>query len=669
MKIPPTGLLAAVLLMLLALCPVLAAAQAETYSPGQYAELNTVSDRADSRLSVTVTDGEYALAWSDIEQRWAVSGEEKLYLLRFRVRNDGQQVETIDPRVLQFLVTDEASRSFDEPLAFRLPGTSQSANARLVQSQSIDIETAFLIPADAVITSVHVADARSGRGPGVRFSIDSTASLPRELSPDGISIDPIVAARTGTWYPLGVTDVRIDSIETASEPIMNLSPSEDDDIAVVAFSARNRSNADIRIHRGLYRETSVSTEDGDRDLLRVVFRDSDRDTDFPLLPGDEVRLRSLFRIPQGNSISSVDFVERIGTRGGLLSRRYRIGENGATVAGGHSPTVGVAGGATGSTPAASTPAPAGTGTGLAVGATPAPIATGSDGITEIPAETPPHMGQASVPEGLLPEEELVTAVMADPVPIIAGATVEPEMVSVPRAEFVLRLQSYYVEGPSGSDESRPEFQLMVFNYKGRFGDEVFIRGDDTARRAQVTDRDVSGGFRYPLSSYTHLSYRYRARPFDIMALVFIMIERDDSSGSRREAYMQRMNTAFFNAFISEVGRDLGVDYDNLSPADADRIVERFTTSARLAADAIHTIGVHDRDIGGAADADEVSAPSVFFWINADDERNPGIITHSRIPPRDANREILPYPWPSPIQNRINPEIDPNNILRFEISKE
>lgn len=666
------------ILTVVLLWPAHAAAQAvETFSVGQYAELNTVSDRADSRLSVTVSSGEYALAWADIDQRWAVAGEEKLYVLRFQIRNDGQQVESIEPRLLRLLVTDDANRSYDEPLAFRLPGTSRSADARLVQSQSIDIETAFLIPADAAITSVFIADARSDRGPGVQFSVNSAATLPRALSPDGVTIDPIVAARSGTWYPLGVTDVRVDSIDISSEPILNLSLTDDEDIAVVAFTARNRANSDVRIHRGLYRDTAVATADGDRDLLRIIFRDSDRDTDFPLLPGAEVSLRSLFRVPSEGSISSVDFVERIGTRGGLLSRRYRIGEGGSAgaVAGTTTPAVGVAGGASqasGSSAPAADPVPsarapsAAAPAGGVIVAERAPVATGTEEITEIPAQTPPLVGEATIPEGVVPEE-VPTLVRADPVPIIPQATVVPEVISVPNADFIVRLRDYYVA--ENTSESRPEYQLMVFNFRGRFDDPVFILPDERGRRDHITSRDVWPGTRISLSSAGLNSYYRNARPFEVMALVFIMIERDDSSGSDREAYMRRMHQEFLSAFASEFMRDLGVDFDDLSPADADRVVAQFETSAEVASDAMFDLGLRDREIGGALDADEVSAPSVFFWINADDQRNPGIITHSRLNGRAEGRNNMAYPWPSLISTRINPEVGPNNILRFELSRE
>lgn len=666
-----------VFLTMLVLSAAAAGAQSiQTFGAGEFAELNTVANRTDSRLSVSVLGGEYALAWQNIDQRWAVTGEEKLYVLRFRVRNDGQQVETIEPRLLQILVSDDANRSFDEPLAFRLPDSVQSANARLVQSQSIDIETAFLIPADAAITAAYLADARADRGPGIRFTVNSSASLPRELSPNGVTIDAIVGARSGTWYPLGVTDVRVDGVTIATEAVQNFAPDDSTDIAIVDFSARNRSNKDIRVHRGLYRETSVSTSDGDRDLLGLLFRNADRDTDFPLLPNDEVALRALFKVPKAANVESVDFVEKIGTRGGELSRRYIVGVGGVgqTVAGSAAPAVGVSGTSSGGVSTPATPEPAGpapAGSGLVTAErTPQPTGSATTSATTVNT-TPTVTAPAVIPDEVLPQEEFVTSTAAGPILLDpqGQATIVPQTITVPNADFIVRLKDYYVpaERSGTTDESRPEYQLMVFNLRGRFG-ETIVTPESASRRDHVTERDVFRGKYFPLSGYPRLRSDYRsAKPFEVMGLVMIMIERDDSEGGDRHAYITRMRERFAYVFYNEFSRSLGVDYNNLTDADATRVAGAFETSSRAAIDAIRNYVLQDPGIGGAINEDEVSDPAVFFWINADDAHNPGIIRTHHF--NYSAIATTPFPWPTLIEQRLDPEWGGAAKIRFEISKE
>jgi len=127
-----------------------------------------------------------------------------------------------------------------------------------------------------------------------------------------------------------------------------------------------------------------------------------------------------------------------------------------------------------------------------------------------------------------------------------------------------------------------------------------------------------------------------------------------------------MRERFAYVFYNEFSRSLGVDYNNLTDADATRIAGAFETSSRAAIDAIRNYVLQDLGVGGATNSDEVSPPGIFFWINADDAHNPGIIRTHHFDYSPTTR--TPYPWPTLIEQRLDPEMGGAKI-RFEISKE
>jgi hypothetical protein len=278
----------------------------------------------DDPLVVSVSGARYELAWANVDPQTALIGDEKLVIVSLALRNDGNSAFPLSARNLETQLIDSVGRGHDTIAAIRIQGSTESAESNLLPGVTMNLDIGLLVPGSAQIEAVVLRDTRSRRGPGVRIDVPLSASLPRELSADGIAVAATVDARTGTWYSLGATDVRVDGISRSPEPLLRVRPAEDEEVASVALMVRNRSAQELRLHAGLFRGSALAITDGERRPLLLLLETRDQVADFALLPGAEVAVRMIFEVPVDAAAQRLDLVEQVGARGGALSRRYLV---------------------------------------------------------------------------------------------------------------------------------------------------------------------------------------------------------------------------------------------------------------------------------------------------------------------------------------------------------
>ena len=314
------------LVLVAAILPIRNAAQAQekVYRPGELAPITLADSRDPSRLQASVGGGRYALALDNADRRAMVAQNEKLFVLTFSIFNEAGPPREIDEDAVDFLITDNDGRTFDDFIRLRMAGRDEVASTTLMPARTIVLDAVFRVPLNANIIEAYITDAKFGEAPGPRFRFESLRSLPRAVSPDGWRVEASVPAATGVWYPLGGTDVRVNGFEVRSEPLGRFIPDDRMDIITVEFIARNRLNELYDVRQAIYAPTRLIVPGATVTLNEVWLRDHDNSVRWTLEPGDSVALRAIFKVAKGKIPAAIHFVEKMGPRGGLLSRQYEV---------------------------------------------------------------------------------------------------------------------------------------------------------------------------------------------------------------------------------------------------------------------------------------------------------------------------------------------------------
>lgn len=547
-------------------------------------------------LTASVSGARYAMSWPAVDPRSALTGDEKLVIVSLTLRNDGDGVFALSTRTLDVQVLDRAGRGHDKVAGLRIAGRSESAESNLLPGVSMNLDVGVIVPGSAEAIAVAVRDQRSNRGPGVRVDVPVAASLPRSLSPDGITVTASVDAGTGVWYPLGATDVRVEGIARTSEPLLRVRPDEDEEVAVASLTVRNRSSQELRLHAGLFRDSALAITDGERKPLLLLLETRDEVADFALLPGAEAAVRMVFEIPADAAARRLDLVEHVGARSGALSRRYLVALGAPTGSG----LIGV------------TPDPEHMASGP--GATP-PLTL--EGAAQTLPELTGRPDPATLPGTLSGTE-------AGPV-ILPQETILLETVGIPEVMYVVRLDSFRVE--DAQEGSGDEPWLIVMQFQGRIGD-TSVPSATRSRRSFLgsVDWGESGRERSLAGNPLQRTEYTRVRPYEISGLVIFLLEGDESSDGERERLMRYLHSRTNQVWNSEISRRLGLDYNDFRPVNRDRIVQEFERFATNVEGGIVDIKGNARENfdWSSGDSDEIMDVRSTFWINVDDAANPGV---------------------------------------------
>ena len=279
-------------------------------------------------LLLSTLAGEYALGSLDINPGSAVAGDEKLLVLSFTISNPGSTPKQINARNIVIGVVDANTGGTydDRTLVLRIANTTFTVDALLMPKTSMRLSADIRVPAWAKITSVAIKE-RSGKAAPRTFSLGGGSGAVTTLPPESAAVWPRIGASRETWYPLGTIDFMVQSYELATASIQRYTPDETKDIVIVNLWVRNRTIGDLRLHEGLFSGSRLVTDQGESDVVALLFGAADRRADFDMLPEQTVRLRAIAEVPKGAAINSVNVVEKIGARGGALSHEYIVDMN------------------------------------------------------------------------------------------------------------------------------------------------------------------------------------------------------------------------------------------------------------------------------------------------------------------------------------------------------
>jgi hypothetical protein len=606
---------------------------------------------------IAFRNASYSLGLERTVPHQAVTSEEKVFNFRFTLANSVGSVFSINNGNPKVVFQDMRGFQYDVD-EFRLTSDPESAEAFLLPYQKLNINAVARIPADAWIVKAFVS-VRSQTTP-LEIAVDSVEPLPSEVSADGRSIVSTVPGKRETWYPLGTIDVRVDDVEILEDPLGRSRPQEGEKTVAVSARVRNRLNRNQRLHGALFTDTSLITSSGGAVLPKgLLFGGVDRDVDFQLLPDQEVSVRFVFTVDDSDQPVAASIVEKIGSRGGVRSRRYNIDLATPTPGFVNNATLGVESSVVRARSVSdSLVAPVSDYRDPASPMTvprPAP-----DVVTRDPSELPIEVTGRGV-----------TTVMADPMLIdTTQYTVVMPALDFPNRRYTAHMDRFRVidQQENGGDEP----WLAVIGMRGRPGDPAnepaFYMADRSRRFIGPVDWAKRGTSR-SLAGNRIQSWRFtKARPYEIHAYVVINFEGDNSSDGERQRAANAIMGKVMGVWAAEMNRSYGFDYDDLTAANRDRIVAEFRNIAeRLNRDFDAAANnAHEQFSWSTGDTDEYQGLGSIVWIHVDDAGNPGAAIQGRFnrPLVDSYTfgfggnygNVLPLVIETPTQYRLDFEI-------------
>ena len=603
----------------------------------------------------------YTLGLPSVSPSNATTAEEKVINLTLSVGMFEPVFMTINKSSLKVEFEDMIGfrHEADE---LRIAGMTELADSVLVDGSKMTINAVANIPAERWINKVYISDSRGEWEHEI--ALTDVGKLPDSVSADGRAVEPTVSAKQGTWYPLGTVDVRVKSWSIAEEGVADIAANETYDYAVANVGVRNRANQEIRLHKGLFQGTTMHADDRNYSATSLLFEQSDRTVDFPMLPGQEVNVRMVYRLPKDAKATELLVVEKIGGRSGALSRGYNIDL------------------------AATAPGLLASGT-VGIESFQKQGFVASNDLMERPQvadpSAPASIGTTMPNEQLADTSELPYSVTGMGTPMVERndqvvlepvqqVTAEFPQLDFPDTRYVARMRSYVVkyQQENGGDEP----WLVVVRMQGRLGDNnnpatVFARDRDRNFLGPVdwavrdTSRSIAGN---KIAVREFLP----ARPYEIHAYVVLAFEGDNSSDNERRDVAGRVASSIHKVWRDEISRNPGLDYSDLNQVNRDRIVAEFkATAERLQKDfRAAAKNAESRFDWSSGDTDEYMGSDALIWIHVDDAGNPGAL-HDDKYRRPVAREHV-FDFGGNLGNVLPAMIEgvpPDYELQFEITAE
>lgn len=271
--------------------------------PGDFGKLGqTYTIGTSEPLNFTLKSAAYSIAPVSIGQNtWVPKADEKLLVLHYTVHNPLSREQTYSASSLRFTAVDTQDTNHDSLPCVAREGERDPLVIALKPAQKLDVTTAILVPGTGVVPKLIVE--REQGVPVIRYDLrGKVAPLPAAVAadPEGATALPEIPAQAGTFYAMGVFDVRLDSVGEVNGPLLRRAPEAGKRYVTATFTFRNRSNRSERYYWPDFR-AELRDSDGEKapDMQALVKATRDEADSGDLLPGEETRIRFFFPLPIG----------------------------------------------------------------------------------------------------------------------------------------------------------------------------------------------------------------------------------------------------------------------------------------------------------------------------------------------------------------------------------
>lgn len=283
--------------------------------PGVDAELGESHQLGERRpLEFTLISARHALGWTHHTRYGTPTADEKMLVLRFSVRNVGEEAVEFSYTSLDFVAVDGQSvgHARENPIAVYLDGTEDELDMTLRPTQYVVAYTAILLPADRSVSEL-IVEPREADAAALRYDLSGAIDpLPEVLRGDGQqAVKQPLEGRAGFFYPTGAFDVRVRDVETRTDPEID-GWTLDDDMkwAIVTLDVRSRFDETLPVTYREFRGSRLIDDFGDDyENIRSLHPRRDREFDGEVAPGEIETIRLLYEIfddaePEALSLSA-----------------------------------------------------------------------------------------------------------------------------------------------------------------------------------------------------------------------------------------------------------------------------------------------------------------------------------------------------------------------------
>ncbi len=286
-----------------------------TQLPGDFGQLGTTYTIGKSEpINFTLKSAEYTVEPYTVgNNNYVPKGDQKLLLLRYTVYNPIPKEQSYGWHSLRFTAVDARDTNQDYIQAVKREGTSEPLSIQLKPAQKLDVVAVILVPAEGVVPKLIVE--REKNAPVIRYDLrGKVKSLPEPVADSadtsGATARKEVPARAGTFYPIGVFDARLDEVAYTSQTLEKHEPGKGKRFLTAVFTLKNRTASKQTYYWGYF---LASLRDGEKVPFVQMLLKASRDeyAKGELEPGEEGRIRLIFRLPENVAGKSVNLAEGI----------------------------------------------------------------------------------------------------------------------------------------------------------------------------------------------------------------------------------------------------------------------------------------------------------------------------------------------------------------------
>ncbi len=280
----------------------------------------------DSPLNFTLRSLEYAVGRVAIGREvYQSTAKQKLLLMRFTVQNPQKNKDvSLSNSSFVFTTVDSSNVSVTPnwaagDLAIARDNDSIPVSTPLKPGQRLDVFTVFIVPNDVSVPKLVVERFGDRIAGVVRYDLTGKIKgLPAPFAADSNGFKSLeeITAQIGTYYPIGLTDVRLENAAISTLEPGDVRPRESNRFVRLTFGVRNSMpKGSPTISFGMCGAKGILLELTDSDNERQTTascgtnflkfsRNENGDGD--LTAGQETKVRYLFEIP--NSASAAKLV-------------------------------------------------------------------------------------------------------------------------------------------------------------------------------------------------------------------------------------------------------------------------------------------------------------------------------------------------------------------------
>ncbi|GAB4455980.1 MAG: hypothetical protein OHK0029_13080 [Armatimonadaceae bacterium] len=269
---------------------------------GKFGTTYTIGTR--EPVNFTLNRAEYSVTPLSFDNNTYVpKADQKLLVLHYTIHNPNPQELSFDWSALRFTAVDSQDTNHDYIQAVAREGQNQPLSIRLKPAQKLEVYSAILVPAEGVVPKLIVQRERTA--PVIRYDLrEKVAALPEPIAdtadPTGATARKDVPAVAATWYALGAFDARLEKVEYVAGPLVRREAGKGNRFVTTTFTIRNRT---ARRERYYWSDFLGEVRDADGEkipytqaILKVT---RDEAAQGELEPGEEIRIRFFFPVPEG----------------------------------------------------------------------------------------------------------------------------------------------------------------------------------------------------------------------------------------------------------------------------------------------------------------------------------------------------------------------------------